>query len=110
MQFLILILALLSGNAYAVSATNAVITTNEASVGATSVQVLAAKNRGYLLLQNKGTSAVYCKTQSAVTGTEGILLVANGGFWEPLVAPVDAIHCKSSDSTVNTVLAFEGSR
>lgn len=107
----ILFLLLLSVAADALSAVGArtVMTMTSASIGAASAQVLAAKQtRAYLLLQNKGTTAVYCKTQGAVTDTEGILLAANGGFWEPLVIPVDAIHCKSSDSTTNSVLAIEG--
>lgn len=49
--------------------------------------------------QNAGSVTVVLKVGSASAASEGILLPASTGYWEPYVAPNGAIYLESTSST-----------
>lgn len=71
------------------------------AVGNTSQQVFAANaDRSYLFLLNTSDTVMYVNfATAAVAGQPSITLAANGGFYEPLVAP---------NQTVNIICATAG--
>jgi hypothetical protein len=77
---------------------------SDVAVTTTSAQALAAnQSRKYLLIQNKGTDSILVKFGSAHSASEGILISA-GGYYEPFVAPIDAVFLKASSGTQTTVV------
>lgn len=62
--------------------------------------------RACLVIMNKGSTSVYIKFDSAHSGTEGILLVANGS-WEAANVPINSVYIKSASST-DTVTIWSG--
>ena len=75
-------------------AADSTVITSHATVEVTSTSAIVADvnaDRNYLLIQNIGSEAVFCKAGGAQTGTEGIKIVA-GGNWEPFVVPRQVIY------------------
>lgn len=82
-------------------------TQTQVSVTTTSAVLLAANTyRNYLLVVNRGASAVYLKFGSAHAGTEGVT-VPVGGNYEPSFPIVDSIYAVAAAGT-DTVDVLEG--
>lgn len=81
---------------------------SQTTVGTSSVLALAAnKDRGYLIIQNKGGDSCQVKFGSAITGTEGISITA-GQYYEPVEAFIkSAVYMKCSGAG-NDIVFLEG--
>lgn len=78
-----------------------------ASVSTSSISVASASHlRRYLIVQNRGTVDCYLKFDSAHSGTEGLLLQANG-VYEPYVVPTNEIYMKCALGT-QSISVYEG--
>ena len=74
-------------------------TTTAVSATTTSALLLAAnRKRCGLLLVNDGAVTVYVKPGSALTGTEGVPIIASGN-WEPYRMFGDALYIKAASGT-----------
>lgn len=77
---------------------------SEATVTSTASLALAAnKNRGYLLIQNKGSVSCYVRFGSTFTGTNGVL-ITTGQYYEPVSAFVKSavyVVCASGSNTIH---------
>lgn len=81
---------------------------SQASIGTSSTLALAAnKDRGYLMIQNKGGDSCQVKFGSAITGTEGILITA-GQYYEPVEAFLKSAVYMSCTGSGNNVVFLEG--
>lgn len=77
------------------------------SVTTSSAQFLGDNgSRGYLIIQNKGTDAVFLKVGSTITGSEGLVLGA-GASYEFHVTPINSIWMKANSGT-QSVTILEG--
>mgnify|MGYP003657348207 CR=1 FL=1 len=80
------------------------------SVTTSSYVALAANpGRVYLLIQNNdtGSSTIRVKFNSAITGTEGVVITA-GGNYEPMIPPTGSVHVQSSAASGVTATIIEG--
>ena len=102
---LFLLLLLASFECYA-AGPRSNMTNTEFILGTSDTTVLATNlNRGYLLVQNLGTDYCLVKFALPFTGTEGIKILAAGGYYEPAVVPADAVHvkCNSAGQQVEVI-------
>lgn len=103
--FLALFVFVLSMSAFA--AESSVFNHSEVSVTTTSAQAIAAnQSRKYLLVQNKGSTSVLLKVDSAHSASEGVEIPA-GGNYEPAAVPLNAIFLKAASGT-NACVVVEG--
>lgn len=76
------------------------------SVNGTSAKKLNQNTkRVYLLIQNLCSVGVIVKMGSVQTGTEGILIPANGNY-EPQLAPGNSIYAETVSGTGTSCLTF----
>lgn len=77
-----------------------IVSQSDVTATTTSTQCLAARrDRNYLLIQNKGSVAVYIKFGSASSNaTEGVSIPA-GGNYEPYKVPTQSVFLMSASST-----------
>jgi hypothetical protein len=61
--------------------------------------------RRYILIQNKGTRAVYIAFEEGQVGTEGIKIPA-GGNWEPSKAPTNYLFVKTENNVADIVVIY----
>ena len=98
---LLIILSLLSLNAFATSSDRKFNIKQYVSGNATTVSTKILDgytDRCYLSIINLGSDAMYVKINSAHSGTEGMKIPANG-YWEPSVVPVGALFVKVGTTT-----------
>lgn len=64
--------------------------------------------RTYLIILNTGsTNTMYVKFGSAQSGTEGIPILPNNGYYEPVEAPSNSVYIVTGSSTT-TYTIIEG--
>lgn len=105
MKKLSLLLILLSVGAYALNSLTFTQTTFSCTT-TSSVAIAARPYRKYFLIQNRGSTSVYIKPDSAHSGTEGIEIIA-GGNWEPIESPQNSFYCKAASGT-DSLTIIEG--
>lgn len=90
------------------SGNTTIISQQTVTASVTSTLVLAANSfRQYLMIQNNGATNVIVKFGSAQTGTEGLVIPANGGSYEMNKPATDAVYLRSASST-DSVRVVEG--
>lgn len=63
--------------------------------------------RDYLFVQNKGASKVYVHLDSAVPEEFANCIVLEAGqYWEPYIAPINAVYAQAEDSATCDVLVL----
>lgn len=108
MKTLILAIAFIfSFNAYCVTDSVGVFSQGDYAISTTSTKIIESNAiRKYLLIQNKGSNAVYVKFGGANSGLDGIKIEA-GGSYEPSKCPTSSIYVET-ESGSSTVDIMEG--
>lgn len=107
----LILLFLISFNAFAVSADRQYNIKQYVSGTATSVSTLALANYSYrcnLIVNNTGAVAINVKINSAHTSTEGYPIAA-GANWQPSTIPVGSLFIKTAGASTSTFEIQEGS-
>ncbi len=72
-----------------------------------SVNVIKENNqRTYLFVQNNGTSDIFINFGNNATDNHSRIVA--GGYYEPLIAPIDSIYLKSPGTLSNMAVITEG--
>ncbi len=65
-------------------------------------------NRKCLLIQNKGSTAVYVKATAAQTTSQEGISISSTGNWEPYIVPTNALYFQTGGSSTSTITILEG--
>lgn len=105
MKLILVLLVALASPVRAAQSYNCLFTSQaDVSASTVSVRVLPKRSaRRCLIIQNKGSSTIYIKADSAHTSTENMQL-ASGASWEPIIIPVNSIYIRSAAGVVTTTV------